>query len=173
MPAGCKVQARPLVSQTTQPKIRFPDMYFWMKWPEEVTAPLWPDRELDSQLLVGQQNATDLELVYGDGCRSKMWFCEWNLRFESHLMNKWTTQNFTLNFKAGVLSLSLINHPLLFLFVCFCFSMRALINFLWTLQACLLDTNQAIHFSGSQNGMQEKLIRFPLTSLGCGWATAG
>lgn len=32
----------------------------------------------------------------------------------------------------------------------------------------LSDTNQAIQFSGSQNGTQEKLIRFPLTSLSCG-----
>lgn len=53
-----------------------------------------------------------------------------------------------------------------------------LINFPWTMQAlifffCLSDTNQAIQFSGSQNGTQEKLIRFPLTSLSCGWATAG
>ncbi len=52
-----------------------------------------------------------------------------------------------------------------------------LINFPWTMQVifffCLSDTNQAIQFSGSQNGTQEKLIRFPLTSLSCGWATAG
>lgn len=173
MPAGCKLQARPLVSQTPQSKIRFPDKYFWMKWPEEVTAPMWPDRELDSQLLVGQQNATDLERAYGGGSRSKMWFYKWNLKSESLFMNMWTTQNLTLNFKARVLSLSLKPSLIISFCFCFCFSRRVLINFPWTLQVCLLDTNQAIHFSGSQNGMQEKLIRFPLTSLGCGWATAG
>lgn len=116
MPAGCKVQARHLVSQTTQPKIRFPDEYFWMKWPEEVTVPLWPDREPDRQLRVGQQNATDLERASGDGCRSKIWFYKWNLRSESLLMNKWRPQIFQLNFKARVLSWSFINQTFLFLF---------------------------------------------------------